>query len=154
MKRNWELDELIEHFTIMPNEMSLVGNKTGETRLGFAVLLKFFQLEAKFPDSISEVPGVVVDYIAKQVQTYVSLKNYNVNSRAHYYHKAQIREFLGFRSVTTEDTNNLSEWLSKYLIYNDADLDNLKEEAYNRLRELRIEPLTTERMYRIVKSVI
>ena len=28
MKRNWELDELIEHFTIMPNEMSLFGNKT------------------------------------------------------------------------------------------------------------------------------
>lgn len=56
MKRNWELDELIEHFTIMPNEMSLVGNKTGETRLGFAVLLKFFQHEAKFPNSMNEVP--------------------------------------------------------------------------------------------------
>jgi len=33
MKRNWELDDLIEHFTIMPNEMELLGNKAGETRL-------------------------------------------------------------------------------------------------------------------------
>lgn len=42
MKRNLELDELIEHFTILPNEMKLIENKTGETRIGFAVLLKFF----------------------------------------------------------------------------------------------------------------
>ncbi|MDP1512066.1 hypothetical protein Q8I65_17965 [Paenibacillus ottowii] len=49
MKRNWELDELIEHFTILPNEMRLIENKTGETRIGFAVLLKFFQNEARFP---------------------------------------------------------------------------------------------------------
>lgn len=38
MKRNWELDELIEHFTFLPNEKQQVGNKSGETRLGFAVL--------------------------------------------------------------------------------------------------------------------
>jgi hypothetical protein len=35
VKRNWELDELIEHFTILPNEMQLIENKTGETRIGF-----------------------------------------------------------------------------------------------------------------------
>ncbi|WP_020153457.1 hypothetical protein [Caldibacillus debilis] len=38
MKRNGELDELIEHFTFLPNEMQQVGNKSGGTRLGFAVL--------------------------------------------------------------------------------------------------------------------
>jgi hypothetical protein len=42
MKRNWELDELIEHFTLIPEEMRLIGNKTGETRLGFAAMLKYF----------------------------------------------------------------------------------------------------------------
>ncbi len=154
MKRNWELDELIEHFTIMPNEMSLVGNKTGETRLGFAVLLKFFQHEAKFPNSMNEVPGGVVEYISKQVQTFVPLKNYDINSRAHFYHKEQIREYLGFREATVEDADHLSQWLSNYVIYNDADLDNLKEESYSRLRELHIEPPTAERIERIAKSVI
>ncbi|AJY74626.1 hypothetical protein VN24_08590 [Paenibacillus beijingensis] len=33
MKRSWELDELIEHFTFLPNEMQQVGNKSGEMRL-------------------------------------------------------------------------------------------------------------------------
>ncbi|MCF2718911.1 hypothetical protein LWE69_17700 [Paenibacillus sp. UKAQ_18] len=49
MKRNWELDELIEHFTFLPNEMQQMGNKSSETRIGFAVMFKFFQYEARFP---------------------------------------------------------------------------------------------------------
>ena len=109
MKRNWELDELIEYFTIMPNEMSLVGNKTGETRLGFAVLLKFFQMEARFPNSKNEIPKLVVEYIAKQLQLSSALyENYDITSRTYYNHKAQIREFFGFREPTVEDANNLT----------------------------------------------
>jgi hypothetical protein len=27
MKRNWESDELIEHFTFLPSELQQVGNK-------------------------------------------------------------------------------------------------------------------------------
>jgi hypothetical protein len=49
MKRHWETDELVEHWTQLPRETELLTNKTGATRLGFAVLLKFFQLEAYFP---------------------------------------------------------------------------------------------------------
>ncbi|MFR9709687.1 DUF4158 domain-containing protein [Paenibacillus sp. MB22_1] len=69
MKRNWELDELIEHFTFLPNEMQQVGNKSGETRLGFAVLFKFFQYEARFPSHKFEAPKAVIQYIAKQIET-------------------------------------------------------------------------------------
>ncbi len=49
MKQNWERDELIEHFTILLNEMTLIELKSGENQLGFAVLLKFFQHQARFP---------------------------------------------------------------------------------------------------------
>jgi hypothetical protein len=33
----------------MSEDWRLVGNKTGSTRLGFALLLKFFEIEARFP---------------------------------------------------------------------------------------------------------
>lgn len=69
MKRNWELDELIEHFTLMPQEMRLVGNKAGETRLGFSVILKYFQHEGRFPNHRIEVPNTVVEFIAKQIES-------------------------------------------------------------------------------------
>ena len=47
MKRQWDAEELVEHFTLLPEEMKLLENKSEENRLGFAVLLKFFQMEAK-----------------------------------------------------------------------------------------------------------
>jgi hypothetical protein len=55
MKRHWGTDELVEHWTLLPRETELLTNKTGATRLGFAVLLKFFQLEAYFPQQASDV---------------------------------------------------------------------------------------------------
>lgn len=35
MKRTWTEEELLEHFTLLPNELNAVGNKSGATRLGF-----------------------------------------------------------------------------------------------------------------------
>lgn len=45
MKRNWSPEELIESWTLLPLEAALLDNKTGPTRLGFALLFKFFQQE-------------------------------------------------------------------------------------------------------------
>ncbi len=42
MARRLEPDELVEHFTLLPDEAALLRNKSGATRLGFALLLKFF----------------------------------------------------------------------------------------------------------------
>lgn len=55
MKKKWDLEELIKYFTIMPNKMYLVGNKTSETRLDFIVLLEYFQIKAKSPNSKHEI---------------------------------------------------------------------------------------------------
>jgi len=48
MKRQWENEELVEYWILSPWDLAQVGNKTGTTRLGFAVLLKF-QCEGRFP---------------------------------------------------------------------------------------------------------
>ena len=56
MKREWAAEELAEHWTLLPDERELLANKTGVTRLGFAVLLKFFQAESRFPRASQEVP--------------------------------------------------------------------------------------------------
>ncbi len=155
MKKNWELEDLIDNFIMMPNELTLVGNKTAETRLGFAVLLKFFQFEARFPTTKNEIPKVVIDYIAKQVQVTGNLfQSYDMNSRTYYNHKSQIRNFFSFRESNIEDANIVTEWLSQQVIYFEADMDTLIQEAYNKFRELHVEPPTPERMERITKSAI
>ncbi|GAA3507740.1 hypothetical protein FHR32_007259 [Streptosporangium album] len=49
MRREWELEDLIERWTLDEAERELLANTSGATRLGFALLLKFFELEARFP---------------------------------------------------------------------------------------------------------
>jgi hypothetical protein len=67
MKRQWTRDELAEHWTLAPDELELLANKSGATRLGFAVLMKTFMLEGRFPRQKHELPGVVIAHLAKQV---------------------------------------------------------------------------------------
>ena len=66
MKDEWTDLEFAD-WTLLPSEAALLANKTGPTRLGFAVLLKFFQYAARFPLSMQEVPTTAVAYIARQV---------------------------------------------------------------------------------------
>ena len=53
MKHEWTDDELIEHWTLLPNEMEWLANKTGATRLGFAALLKYWVSSNKRTKSLT-----------------------------------------------------------------------------------------------------
>ena len=66
-KHGWEADELAEHFTLHPTDWDLIANKTDETRLGFAILLKYFQYEGTFPKQVADVPPALVAFLAQQV---------------------------------------------------------------------------------------
>jgi hypothetical protein len=120
MKHDWNADELLEHWTLLPGEKRLLANKSGVTRLGFAVLLKFFQHEGRFPRQRQDVPGVVVEYIASQIDVAPpQWAAYDWDGRAIKYHRAQIREFLGFREATVEDGEALVAWLDEHVLPDD-----------------------------------
>ena len=67
MKRTWNTEELLDHFTLLPDELAAVGNKSGATRLGFAILLKCFQYEGRFLRSRQEAAPEVIRFLATQV---------------------------------------------------------------------------------------
>ena len=98
MKREWTPDELAEQWTLSFAEHQVVGKKTGSTRLGFAVLLKFIQVEGRFPRHPRDVPMAVVEYIAPQLGLSPALwERYVWSGSTVEYHRAQIRRFLGLR---------------------------------------------------------
>src|SRR5437667_424990 len=66
MKRTWTSEELLEHFTLLPDELTAVGNKSGATRLGFAVLLKCLQYEGRLCRSRQEAVPELVRFLATQ----------------------------------------------------------------------------------------
>ncbi|NEO56458.1 MAG: DUF4158 domain-containing protein [Okeania sp. SIO3B5] len=65
MKRDWTLEELVEHWTLLPTELALLERKTDSSRLGLALNLKFFQLETRFPERLSDIPQMVISYVAQ-----------------------------------------------------------------------------------------
>ena len=155
MKRIWEPDELIEHFTFLPNEMQLIGNKSGATRLGFAVLFKFFQYEARFPSHRSEVPKAVVQYIAKRVGTPEDLfAQYDWTGRTITYHRTQIREFFGFKEVTALNIEEMIDWLCKDVLFQDQKFEHLIKMVYQRFKDLKTDPPISERIEWIISTAI
>jgi hypothetical protein len=155
MKRNWPIEDLVEYWTLLPNELTLLDNKTGPTRLGFALLLKFFQLEARFPYSKNEIPRVVVAYVAKQLALDPLLYlQYDWRGRAIKYHRAQIRDFLGFREPTLAEEAELTEWLCAHVLAQDQDLEHLQVVAANQLRALHIELPVPDRFARLIRSAL
>ncbi len=153
MKRVWETEELVEHWTLVPPELELLGNKTGPTRLGFALLLKFFQSEARFPKDAHEIPETVINYVAKQVGASPECyPQYEWHGRTIEYHRARIRKLHGFREATVNDANALTQWLSEQVLPQERDYEHLKVAVYRRCRELQIEPPTPERIDRLVRS--
>lgn len=61
MRREWEPEDLVACWTLAEqDERELVAYKRGATRLGFALMLKFFEIEARFPRHVGEYPPAAV----------------------------------------------------------------------------------------------
>ncbi|MGH3548725.1 MAG: DUF4158 domain-containing protein [Pseudonocardiaceae bacterium] len=94
MGRRLDDDELIEHWTLVGEELDQVAGKRGPTRLAFALLLRFHALHGRFPRGRGELPDEVVAYVAGLVKVPATdLGLYDWEGRTVEYHRAQIRGF-------------------------------------------------------------
>jgi TnpA family transposase len=135
------LDDLVAGWTLVAADWVLIGNKTGATRLGFALVLKFFEREARFPTGPSEFSDVVVGFVARQVRVDAGeLAAYGWGERSGRAHRSQIRESFGFRICTRADEHALAEWLAVEVCPTDHRADRLLGALSSRCRTLRIEP--------------
>ena len=76
-------------------------------------MLKFFDLEARFPSDLGEVGDDIVEFVARQVRVAPEvLGEYSLESRAATYHRSPIREAFGFRVCTRHDEADLARWLT------------------------------------------
>ena len=153
MRREWEPDVLIECWTLVEDDWELVANKSGPTRLGFAVLLKFFEIEGRFPRHGGEVPRAVVAYLAAQLKVPAdAFADYEWTGRTIEYHRAQIRAALGFREPTVADEDALAGWLAREVCPTELSEARRREALAARCRAERIEPPTPGRVDRILAS--
>lgn len=155
VKPDWETEELVENWTLLPQELELVKKKIGAGQIGFAILLKYFQLEARFPHSSTEISEIIVRYIASQLKIDSSLySQYNWQGRSIKNHRAEIRQLFGFHTVTISESEKISHWLIEKILPHELRFEALLEHTYQRFRELQIEPPTSKQVERLVKSAI
>jgi hypothetical protein len=127
MKRTWTSEELLEHFTLIPDEFAAIGNKSGATRLGFAVLLKCLQYEGRFPRSRQEVAPEVVRFLATQVGVDATLfAQYLWEGRTIEAHRAQIREMAKIREFRRADEEALLDWLCAEILAHEQHPERLR----------------------------
>lgn len=141
MRQAWEPEDLVECWTLVENDWRLVGSKRGATRLGFTLLLKFFEQEAQFPEHADEVPQAAVEYVASQVRVEPSeFGSYDWLGRTIKYHRAQIRDAFGFREATRADEDRLSNWLAQDVCSVELDDERVREALLARCRAEKMEP--------------
>mgnify|MGYP000898506536 CR=1 FL=1 len=155
MKHACHPNELAHDWTLSPDERALLANKTGATRLGFALLLKLFQRDGRFPERREEMAEPIVNYLAQQVG--VSPDAYRAldwSERTQRQHRAQIRDYCGFRGFGAQDEPALVAWLSERVTAPNPEAEALKQAAYSHLRAQHIEPPGSERLRRLLGEAV
>ncbi len=153
MRREWEPEELIGAWTLVEADRQLLANKTGASRLGFALALKFFEIEGRFPRHVGDLPRPAVSYMASQVSVAADvLTDYDWSGRTNRYHRAQIRRAFGFREATVGDEDKLATWLAADVCPVELSVERQREALLARCRAERIEPPSPGRVERITAS--
>lgn len=142
-------------WTLTPDELRLLDAKIDHTRLGCALLLKYFVLTGRFPQSAEDVPEAAVAHVGRQVGVPPEqFQQYQWRGRTIKDHRAQIREALGVRRPSVADAQALADWLAE----RDEALASLPEQlkllAAQRCRDSGLELPTPERLERLVRSAL
>ena len=113
MKWHWQKEELCEHWSLSAEELYLVAGRTDHGRMGFLVMLKFFQYQGRFPTAIKDLPIDVVRFLSQQIGASQSdLDQYDWDGRTAKRQRAEILSFLGIRRMTSERMQTLLVWLN------------------------------------------
>jgi hypothetical protein len=153
--REVDQDELIDCWILVGDELELVAGKRGATKLGFALLLRFYTERGRFPRGRSEIPDAAVDYVARQIGVErTEIAFYEWTGRTSKFHRTQIRQALGFRECTVADAETLTVWLVDNVTQVERIAERVREHLLAECSRRRLEPPTAGRVDRIVRSAL
>ncbi|MBH1934109.1 DUF4158 domain-containing protein [Streptomyces sp. AV19] len=155
MGRDLGLDAVVEHFTLIGDELDWLRNKSGATRLGFAVQLKFLPFRGRFPKTRIELPADAVAHVANQVGIPAAdMALYDFTSRTAKRHRTEIRELTGWHECSVTDQIKLASALVDEIWHDERRPEQVRAELYRQMREKLIEPPTPDQAAAIVRSAL
>jgi TnpA family transposase len=152
VRREWDdLDDLIASWTLVDADQELLVRLHSGSRLSFALMLKFFEIDGRFPRHATEVPPAAVDFVARQLGIDpAGPLEFEVTGHGVDRYRAQIRDVLGFRVFTRGDEDKMIAWLAEEVCPSELNEDRQREAVLARCRAGKIEP--PGRMSRIIGS--
>ncbi|MFG2365039.1 DUF4158 domain-containing protein [Streptomyces mirabilis] len=155
MGRDLGLDGVVDHFTLSGDEAGWLRNKTGATRLGFAVQLKFLMWRGRFPRMRLELPPDAVEHVAKQVGIAASeLTFYDFTSRAAKRHRSELRDLTGWHECTKTDLVKLVSHLVDVIWHDEPREEQVRTELLRQMRAEMIEPPTAAQVGTVIRSAL
>ena len=141
MARVLDEDELIGNWTLAGDELEQLSGRRGATKLGFALLLRFYAVHGRFPAGRGEIPDQAVAHVARLVDVPAAeLGFYEWDGRTIKAHRADIRRYFGFRECSVGDADKAAEWLAANVCEKERQANQVREKLVAHLKGERIEP--------------
>jgi hypothetical protein len=148
-------DELIGNWTLVGDELEQLSGRRGATKLGFALLLRFYAVHGRFPAGRGEIPDQAVAHVARLVDVPPDeLGLYEWDGRTIKAHRADVRRYFGFRECTVADADKAAEWLAANVCEKERQAGQVREELLAHLKGEQIEPPARDRVRRIIGTAL
>ncbi len=139
--------------TLDLKELGWVQTKKINNQLAFAVMLKFFQWEGRYPDKDEVIPPVIIVCLANQLGVDPSkIEHFNWEGRSAERFRQAIRRFLGYRKPTVADSKKLMLWLNSDVLPQAPTLPQCLEKAYQFFHDHQLEPFSKKELDRYIHS--
>lgn len=142
----------LDFFVLSEAEKNHILTKKGfHNQVTYAILFKYFESEKHFPDRAIELLPYAYERLVDQLDIYVSFEELKwPTERTLIRFRESIRGFLGYREMTQNDKTDLSSWLSKNILPQVPDEEELFEAAEFFCRHHKIELFSKNEMKRLL----
>jgi len=141
-------------FNLSDDERLLALSKNSDkNKLGFAVLLKYFQFEGHYPKHIKYIDPLMLNCLANQLGVSTACINeFDWEGRSTKRFRQEVRELLGYKKASLEDIEKLKTWLIANVFPSAVKKSQRVEYAYEYFCEYKIEPFTSQELERHIDS--
>lgn len=151
-KQHWTKSELADNWTFSKDELDCINKKT--SKLVFAIKMKFFDLQGYFPNIDSDIPIIVLEYIANQLALEIKdVAQYRWQSRIAQLHNQEIREYYGYRKINDSDYELIKQLVKKIFLIEASPINRIIAEVYKLLKKNKVEPPFVQEIYKYVNSI-
>jgi TnpA family transposase len=116
-----DAETLDRFFTLSDADLTEVRRHRGDSnRLGWALQLCALRMLGFCPDDVTRAPSAAVRVLARQLDLDPGVvRSYGERAQTRTDHLAQVKAYLGFRSATPDDLEELGRWLAAQALVQD-----------------------------------